>query len=115
MTAATEDRTRLRCRWIPMHIARFYLAKHHRHLPRITGAIIALGCYDADRLCGVAFMGRPLARLGDGGMERSEVLRVATDGTPNAGSALYGACRRVAAALGLLPPTTKTLLTESGA
>ena len=65
-------------------------------------------------LVGVAILGRPVARLGDTG-ERLDVIRVATDGTPNAGSALYGRCRRLSQVLGLLPPSTHTLPEESGA
>ena len=82
--------------------------------PARAGGVLALGCYDDGRLCGVAILGRPVARLGHDG-ERLDVIRVATDGTRNAGSALYGRCRRLSQVLGLLPPQTHTLPDESGA
>ena len=110
----TETRPRLRVRYIPLHSARQFVADHHRHLPKVQGGIIALGCYDEGRLCGVAILGRPSARLFDDG-ERMELVRCATDGTPNSGSALYGAARRVCAALGMGQLVTYTLPEESGA
>lgn len=61
----------------------------------------------------MAIVGRPVARgLQDGWT--AEVTRVATDGTPNAPSALYGACWRVARALGYRRLVTYTLATEPG-
>jgi len=57
----------LACRWIPLHRAREYVLDHHRHLPKVQGGIIALGCFDGSRLCGVAILGRPTARLFDMG------------------------------------------------
>jgi hypothetical protein len=42
-------------------------------------------------------------------------LRVCTDGTPNACSALYGACRRIAKAMGYTRVITYTLADEDGA
>ena len=110
----SETRPRLRVRYVPLHSARQFVADHHRHLPKVRGGIIAVGCYDADRLCGVAILGRPSARLFDDG-ERMELVRCATDGTPNAGSALYGAARRVSGALGMGQLVTYTLPEESGA
>ena len=104
----------LTCRWIPLHRARQYVLDNHRHLPKVQGGIVALGCYDGARLCGVAILGRPSARLFDTG-ERMELVRCATDGTRNAGSALYGAARRLAAAMGIPNLITYTLPEESGA
>jgi hypothetical protein len=101
-------------RYVPLYSARQFVAEHHRHLPKVRGGIIAVGCYDAERLCGVAILGRPSARLFDNG-ERMELVRCATDGTSNAGSALYGAARRVSNALGMGQLVTYTLPEESGA
>ena len=91
---------KLEVRWVSLKRAREYVADHHRHLPRIQGGVLALGAFDGGRLCGVAILGRPTARLFDTG-ERMELTRCATDGTPNAPSALYGRARRVAQALGV--------------
>lgn len=111
-------RPHLVCRWLSINRARLYLSDHHRHLPTVTGAILAIGCYDQSstppRLCGILLLGRPIARLGDDG-ETADVTRCATDGTPNAGSALYARARRVCQALGLKGPHTHTLPEESGA
>ena len=100
-------------RYCALHVARAYVAEHHRHLPRTVGGILALGCYDGARLCGVAIIGRPVARLFDDG-ETMELVRCATDGTRNAGSALYGRARRIAQLLGCRM-ITYTLPEESGA
>jgi hypothetical protein len=62
---------------------------------------------------GVALIGRPSARLLDDGWTL-EVTRVATDGTPNACSALYGIARRLGAALGYARLVTYTRQDEAG-
>jgi hypothetical protein len=62
---------------------------------------------------GVALIGRPVARLLDDGWTL-EVTRVATDGTPNACSALYGIARRLAATLGYARLVTYTRADEPG-
>lgn len=61
----------------------------------------------------MASVGRPVARGWD---ERvvAEVTRLATDGTRNACSFLYGAARRAALALGFRSVITYTLASESG-
>lgn len=102
-------------RWLSLNRARLYVEEHHRHLPRIQGGVIALGVYSPDNtLHGVAILGRPTARLFDDG-ETMEVVRCATDGTPNAGSALYGRARKLAQFLGMRRLITYTLPEESGA
>src|ERR1035441_8056475 len=68
----------------------------------------------ARKLVGVAIVGRPVARRLDDG-ETLEVTRLCTDGTPNACSFLYGACRRAAFALGYGRIGTYTLQDEGGA
>ena len=65
-------------------------------------------------LVGCAIAGRPTNRNNDDG-QTVEVLRVATDGTANAPSALLGACVRAARAIGAARVVTYTLDTESGA
>ena len=58
-------------------------------------------------------MGRPVARMVDDGWTL-EVNRTCTDGTKNANSMLYGACRRVTFGLGYRKLITYILPTESG-
>ena len=87
----------------------------HRHHDPPIGCTMCLACYDeADgRVVGVAVLGRPVARMWQDGATW-EVLRVATDGTANACSALYGAAGRIARVLGLRL-VTYTLPQEGGA
>jgi hypothetical protein len=91
-----------------------FVAEHHRHHQPVVGHRFSIGvCDETDTLVGVAIMGRPVSRLQDDG-QTIEVNRVATDGTPNACSALYGAARRACFALGYKRLITYTLPSESG-
>lgn len=103
-------------RVVPVTIksATAYVREHHRHLPRVAGGLFAVGVADGERLCGVAIVGRPQARLSQDGLT-AEVVRVATDGTHNACSFLLGRARRVAQTLGYRRLLTKTLPEEGGA
>ena len=93
--------------------AKEYVRQYHRHLSPPNSALFACAVVEDKRLCGVAIVGRPVARgLQDGWT--AEVIRVATDGTKNAPSALYGACWRAARALGYRKLITYTLTTEPG-
>ena len=95
--------------------ANAFVAKYHRHHGPVTGHRFSLGCVrrEDQGLCGVAIVGRPLARnIND--KTTVEVLRLCTDGTPNACSALYGACLRAASALGYQRIITYTLEDEPG-
>ncbi len=75
----------------------------------------AIGVVDeSGQLRGVALAGRPVSRHLDDGLT-VEVNRTATDGCPNANSALYGACWRVAAAMGYRRMVTYTQGAETGA
>lgn len=68
-----------------------YIREVHRHHGPPQGFKFAIGVRRGEQLVGVATAGRPVARsLQDG--HTIEVTRVATDGTPNACSMLYGAC-----------------------
>lgn len=93
--------------------ANAYVAQHHRHNRPVTGHKWSVACYDGERLCGVAICGRPVARRLDDGLTL-EILRVCTDGTQNACSALYGACARAAKAMGYRRVVTYTLASEPG-
>ena len=94
--------------------ANAFVELHHRHHPRVRGHKFSIGVIDAAAVIrGVAIVGRPVARGLDNGLTL-EVTRVATDGTKDACSALYGAARRAAFALGYLKLVTYTLASESG-
>ena len=88
----------------------------HRHLERPQGARFAIAAWKDGRLVGVALVGNPVARMtATKDKTAAEVIRVATDGTPNANSFLYARAKRAAQALGFVRVLTKTLPEESGA
>lgn len=91
-----------------------FVRRHHRHHRRVPGHKFSLAVTDGKEVLGVAIVGRPKARMLDDGLTL-EVMRVATDGTRNACSALYGACRRAVFALGYKRLVTYTLPEEGGA
>ena len=96
-----------------MNTARTFIREHHRHNKPPCGHKFSIACYDGDRLCGVAMVGQPVARLLDD-KETVEITRNCTDGTYNACSMLYGACVRAARALGYKKIITYTLESEPG-
>jgi hypothetical protein len=87
----------------------------HRHLERPQGARFAIAAWHDGQLVGVALVGNPQARMTAKEKTTAEVIRVATDGTPNACSFLYARAKRAAQALGFVKVKTKTLPEESGA
>ena len=91
-----------------------FVAQHHRHSLPTVGGKFALGVSVDGKLVGVAIAGRPVARKLDDG-RTLEVLRVCTDGPPNANSFLYGRVKRTAALMGYSKIITYTLQDESGA
>ena len=94
--------------------ARAFIAEHHRHHRPSAGAVFCLAVTDDDgTVRGVAQVCRPVARMLSDGWTL-EVTRVATDGCPNACSALYGAAWRAARALGWRRLVTYTLPEEGG-
>lgn len=104
----------LKLRPVGITEARRFVGEVHRHnLPPKSG-MFAVGAERDGELVGVAIVGRPVARMLDDGMT-AEVSRLATDGSPNACSLLYGACSRAAKALGYRRLITYTLQSESGA
>lgn len=113
MSAVAQERLTI----VPMslNLAADVVDRIHRHHKRPRGHKFSLGvvCEDG-RPCGVAIVGRPVARCFDNG-STLEVTRVATDGTPNACSALYGRVWRVAKESGYLRVITYTQDGESGA
>ena len=91
----------------------FVLAHHRYHLPA-RGHKFSLAVADeTGAIRGVAMVGRPVSRCLDEGWTL-EVNRLATDGCPNACSALYAASWRAAKALGYRRLITYILGTEPG-
>lgn len=108
--------TQSKLRIVPVDLseANAFVKLWHRHRKPVPGHKFSLAVIDSeDIIRGVAIVGRPIARMMDNGMTL-EVNRVATNGHPNACSALYGACRRAAFALGYTRLVTYTLPSESG-
>lgn len=104
---------RLHHRAIGFAEAASFVALHHRHRTPPVGHRFSIGAYEGDRLCGVAIVGRPVARARDDGFTL-EVTRLCTDGTKDACSFLYGCAARASAALGYRRIGTYTLKTEPG-
>lgn len=92
-----------------------FVTMWHRHHPPSVGHKFSLGVATPDGvLRGVATVGRPVAIHFNNG-QTLEVNRTATDGTPNACSALYAAAWRASKALGYTRLITYTQEGESGA
>lgn len=102
---------------IDLQEANEFIKRHHRHhQPIRNGYKFCVGVADTERneIVGVAIVGLPVSQfLCDGWT--LEVRRTCTDGTKNANSMLYGACWRIAKALGYRRLITYTLPEESGA
>ena len=98
---------------VTLEEANAFVREHHRHHKPVPGAKFCIGVARGDSIVGVAIVGRPVARMADNGWTL-EVNRTCTDGTKNANSMLYGACRRVTFALGYRKLITYTLPSESG-
>lgn len=95
--------------------ANAFVSRHHRHHQPVVGCICTMAVAgDDEAVHGVAIVGRPVSRVLQSDGWTAEVTRVATDGTRNACSMLYGACRRAAFALGYRKLVTYTLQDESG-
>ena len=91
-----------------------FIKQHHRHHKPTSYALFAAAVADEEGVVrGVAVVGRSVARMANDGWT-AEVVRVATDGHPNACSALYGACWRAARSLGYKKLITYTLPEEGG-
>lgn len=108
--------TRLALRPISLREANLWIDEVHRHHKPVTGHKFSVAVVDdSGELRGVGVAGRPKSRHLDA-QGFLEVVRVATDGAPNACSMLYGALRRAGVALGYDPRKiiTYTLVSESG-
>lgn len=121
MTAPSAARDSVSPAYVPLRVAPItveaantYIGRWHRHnkkrLAKFAVAVVDAG----GTVRGVALVGRPVAPALDDG-KAIEILRVATDGTPNACSMLYGAARKAAKAMGHDPVITYSLPEEGGA
>ncbi|HSS32700.1 MAG TPA: XF1762 family protein [Solirubrobacterales bacterium] len=108
------DRPHLTLVPISLKVANAYVAEHHRHNRPVAAGVCVVGVREEERLCGVAIIGRPVARMLDDGYT-AEVRRVCTDGTYNACSMLLRAAWRAVKALGYSKLITYTLPEEGGA
>jgi hypothetical protein len=94
--------------------ANAFVEKVHRHHGPVVGHKFSLGSVLDGNIVGVAIVGRPTSRHRDDG-STLEVTRLATDGTRNACSFLYGASARACFALGYTRIGTYILASENGA
>lgn len=100
---------------IPIKQANSFVIANHRHHGKTAGCKFALGLTNGNgELIGVAICGRPVSRFLDDGLTL-EINRLCTDGTKNSCSMLYGACIKVAKAMGYKKVITYTLEPENGA
>ena len=92
-----------------------FVRSFHRHNKPTQGGKFAIGLSSESGLCGVAIVGRPIARLLSDDFT-AEVLRLCVhdDAPRNACSKLYAAAWRACKAMGYKKLITYTLQTESG-
>lgn len=100
---------------VPMDLAsaNAFVERIHRHHKKVVGHKFSLAAMFGDEVVGVVIIGRPVARGRDDGWTL-EVTRLATDGTRNACSFLYGAAARASFALGYRRVGTYILASEPG-
>ena len=100
---------------VPMDLgsANAFVEQIHRHHKKVVGHKFSLAAMLGDVVVGVVIVGRPVSRGRDDGWTL-EVTRLATDGTRNACSFLYGAAARAAFALGYRRVGTYILASEPG-
>ena len=103
----------LAVRPITLRAANAFVAKHHAHHPPVRGCSFCVACYDGDLLCGVAIVGRPVARKLDDGVT-FELTRVCTDRTRHAASKLVAAATRAAREIGYRRGVSYVLEHETG-
>lgn len=111
-----DGQQRLRIIPLTWRQACVFIASHHRHHKPPRGQKFAIGVVDeTGTLRGVATCGRPVSRSIQSSEPLTlEVNRTCTAGFPNANSALYGACYRIAMAMGYTRIITDTQAGESG-
>ncbi len=91
-----------------------FVDKLHRHHRPVAGHRFSIGLFtNEDELCGVAIVGRPVARKCDQYFT-AEVTRLCTNGHKNSCSALYSACARICKEMGFKKIQTYILESEPG-
>lgn len=93
-----------------------FVARTHRRLPEVQGAMWGVAVVDdAGDVVGVALVGHPSRLQTTPTNEHLRVLRVAVrEATPHACSMLYAACWKAARAMGCVRMDTHTHLDEPG-
>ena len=102
---------------VPLELreANAFVSQWHRHHKPSQGHRFSVGCVDnAGVVHGAAIVGMPVARLAGAPRDVLEVVRLVTDGTPNACSILYAAAARAGRALGYRRIQTYVLAEEPG-
>lgn len=102
---------------VPLELkeANALVAQLHRHHQPSQGHRFSLGVVnELNCLVGACIVGRPVARLAGHPKQVLEVVRLVTDGTPNACSALYAAAARTGKCMGYNRIQTYILETEPG-
>lgn len=104
-------------RVVPVELAEAnaLVGSFHRHHQPAVGHRFSIGVVDADGvLHAAAIVGRPVARLAGSPRAVLEVVRLVSDGLPNACSMLYSAAARAGKALGFERIQTYILDSETG-
>jgi hypothetical protein len=99
---------------VTLGAARVFVEQHHSHHHAPVGGLLACAVADGDRLCCVAILSRPVARMLDAQGGVAEVTRVATDRTPGAALLCLRTLTGAAVRLGWARLVSYTLLGESG-
>ena len=98
---------------VELKVANDFVKQHHRHHKPVIGHRFSIGCWANNKLCGVAIVGRPVARAINHNTTL-EVVRLCTDGTKNACSFLYAASAKAGIFLGYSRIGTYILAAEPG-
>jgi hypothetical protein len=100
---------------ISLRDANAFVARLHRHHKPDRGCKFVTSVVANAQVVGVAVVGRPKSRMTQTNEPlTAEITRVCTDGTANACSMLYGACRKAAFAVGYTRVITFVLPEEGG-
>lgn len=98
---------------IELKKANKFVTEHHRHHKAVQGHRFSIGCFEKNKIVGMAIVGRPRSRKIDQ-YNTIEVLRLCTDGTKNVCSKLYGASAKAGKVLGYEIIITYILNQEQG-
>ena len=109
-----ENSIFLEIRPITYQQASQFIIQYHQHHGPPQGCKFCIGAFVGGKMVACVVCGRPVSRMLDNG-RTCEITRLCSDGTPNACSFLYGACCRIAKAMGYKRIITYTLASENGA